>query len=108
MTNLIVYCKKGAALKPGSLVPAHAHHADYVSVEDGDAVGHVMAKTPEARRLLEADPNITVLPPPHRPLTLEHAKAFAHVDAKEGEMFYDVAERLAKHHKMPWFHPEYQ
>lgn len=106
MTLLYIHCKKGTVLKPGSLVGQHGHRADYVNLPDGEACGVFRAWNAEARKIFEAEPGMTVLPPLHRPLKAHHAEAFKHVDAKEGEIAYDIAERLCEHHQAGWFHPE--
>lgn len=105
-TKLYVHCAKGTEFKPGSLVGEHALKADYIVLENGDAIGVVSSITGKAREILESQPGITVLPPLHRPIKAHHAKVFAHAGAVEGDIAYDVAEKVYLTHKMPWMHPE--
>jgi hypothetical protein len=106
LTPLYVHIKKGTALKLGSLVGLHAARTDHFMLPNGDADGRVLAANSRARKILEAEPGITVLPPLHRPITDVHAAAFAHINAKAGELGYDLAERLRDTHGLPWFDPE--
>lgn len=105
-TLLYVHAKKGTKLKPGSLVDEHGHRADYLVLPNGDSVGVFRARTAQARKILEAEPGITVLPPLHRPIKDHHATAFAHVNAVAGEDGHSIAERLHEEHGLPWLHPE--
>ncbi len=104
--NLLYFIVKPGPTHPRDLMGRYGARIDCVALADGVEVGVFRTPGAEARRLLEAEPNITLLPPLHRPLTAQHAAAFAHVNAREGEIAYDVAERLAEFHKMPWMHPE--
>lgn len=106
LTPLYVYCKKGASLKPGSLVGDCAARADYITLDNGDAVGVLWASSARARMKLEADPLITVLPPKHRPVGADHVALYSYAGAAQGDFAYDVALKLFRHHRMPWFHPE--
>jgi hypothetical protein len=110
VTLLVLHIKKGTAFDPASLVGTHGHRYDHAPVDpdhpDGDRIAVFRANRAEARQTLEAQPGITVLPPLHRPIKEEHARAFRHVNAASGEPGYDIAERLHDHHRLHWLHPE--
>lgn len=105
-TMLYLHVKKGTKLKPGDLVGKYGHRADYIKLPNDDAVGVFRAWSAEARKVFEAEEGITVLPPMHRPLKAHHSEAFSHIAAQEGEITYDIAERLYEHHEQDWMHPE--
>lgn len=106
VSKIYVYAKKGAGLKPGSLVGDCAVRADYVTLPNGDAVGCVHANRAKARDILEGTDGITSSPPLHRPLQQNHLDAFAHAGVVQGDTGYELGMKLHDTHKMPWFHPE--
>jgi hypothetical protein len=110
VTLLVLHIKQGTTFDPASLLAAHGHRYDHAPVDpndpSGDRIAVFRARGAEARAKLEAQPGVTVLPPLHRPIAREHARAFGHVNALPGEHGYDIAERLHDHHKLHWLHPE--
>jgi hypothetical protein len=106
VTKLIVHTKKGTRATPGSLVAEHSAGSHYVFLPNGDAIGIVYATTAIARKMLEAEEGVTVLPPLHRPIKDEDLPLLEHAGVVAGEIGYDVCEKLFLHHRVPWFHPE--
>lgn len=102
---LYVYVAKGAALKPGSLIPSHGRLAHYVTLPNGDAIGVFHATSHLARKTMEADPLITVFPELHRPLKPAHVTLLAYAGVVTGDTTYDAGEKLFEFHRMPWLHP---
>ena len=84
----------------------HIVRVDCIDMPNGDLVGKAIAKSVEARRMLEAQVGVTVLPPLHRPIAQHHVNAFGHAGATLADSGYDVAEKLHKHHEIAWMHPE--
>lgn len=104
-TPLYFHVKKGSTL-PGAEMFEHFMRVDYVTLDDGDHVGKMVAKSGQCRKILEGMEGITVLPPLHRSISSNHAERFKHINATEGEAGYDIAERLHEYHEVDWLHPE--
>jgi hypothetical protein len=104
-TPIYFHAKQGSLL-PGPAMSDHFARVDYITLEDGDHIGKMIARTGQCRRILEGMEGIVVLPPLHRPIQAHHAARFKHIKAVEGEVGYDIAERLHAKHEVAWMHPE--
>src|ERR1700719_1567299 len=106
-TYLYYHVKQGSEFDPHSLVGEHASSSDSFPIETGDRIGRMTAIDSQCRKILEAAPGVTILPPMHRQIKQEHIDAFGHAGAAEGDYAYDVAEKLYETHKpggnyIPW------
>jgi len=104
-----VHVKAGSDAKPGSLVGRFALRADYIRLPSGDTIGVLERPSDSCRAQLEAMNGVTVLlhPANPKPLPPEHVALIAHAGVVAGDTMWEAGEKLAAHHQLPWFHPEF-